>query len=556
MKIISLVKKDLKLFLRDKRTLILTIIAPIIIMLIFGFIFNNPSTEESITGIKIGLCNYDTQKFSILTKIFDIIEYPLNTCKEKVEEKVTMGELRGGVIIPKEFSKNIEEGIGSSITLYTDASKSQISLVTIDSMKAIIQDLNEKIGTTFIKKAWEKLDSLNSKLKVILPSLMQTRDKINYIQSQTSELHEKINKLDTKTNAYLKQVEKSLKELNTSNLTSVSLPQIDTEKLELIYSKICTVQSQNCLELREIINTISRSYLSTQQINTLIANYNLQISQLIDYQLKANEKLTEIKSDKEELLNQIKEIQELSKNYSSQISEIITELEQTSKALDEYTSKDPINIVRPVSLKTNIIFGEKTYFEFLAPGLIAILLLFITLLISSSNIVNEKNTGTLARNFLSPLPKLTFFTSKIFYLLILCMIQLFVMFIIIRFMGIKAPFNLSILTVLIIMSINFILLGLLIGSLSKTENTSLLSSLVIGIPMMFLSGLFFPFEIMPEIMKNIGSNLPLTLSISSLEKIMTYKTVLNLTILAKLIVLAIMMFILTFILIRKRPESE
>jgi len=53
MKIIKLVKKDLKLFRRDTKTLALTILAPILILFILGNIFGQTTSSKSITGLKL-----------------------------------------------------------------------------------------------------------------------------------------------------------------------------------------------------------------------------------------------------------------------------------------------------------------------------------------------------------------------------------------------------------------------------------------------------------------------------------------------------------------------
>ncbi len=46
--------------------------------------------------------------------------------------------------------------------------------------------------------------------------------------------------------------------------------------------------------------------------------------------------------------------------------------------------------------------------------------------------------------------------------------------------------------------------------------------------MMFLAGVFFPFEVMPEFIQVIGQHLPLTLGVINLEKIITYRTAIDL----------------------------
>src|SRR3989344_7768753 len=151
MKINKIVKKDLKLFKRDRKSLVLTIISPIFLMLILALIFHKAPEERFTGGINIGLCNLDDKKLEDLgIPLFKFIEMPSPECEEKAESEVSKGKLRASIIIPKDFSENIKEGHGSKIILFVDNSKSQSALVITDSVKALIQEMNEKIGTDFI----------------------------------------------------------------------------------------------------------------------------------------------------------------------------------------------------------------------------------------------------------------------------------------------------------------------------------------------------------------------------------------------------------------------
>ncbi|MCZ7373147.1 MAG: ABC transporter permease, partial [Candidatus Methanoperedens sp.] len=53
--------------------------------------------------------------------------------------------------------------------------------------------------------------------------------------------------------------------------------------------------------------------------------------------------------------------------------------------------------------------------------------------------------------------------------------------------------------------------------------TAMLLSLVLSIPMLFLSGVFFPFETMPELMVRFGNALPITMGIKALGSVLIYQ---------------------------------
>src|SRR5690606_40315297 len=64
-------------------------------------------------------------------------------------------------------------------------------------------------------------------------------------------------------------------------------------------------------------------------------------------------------------------------------------------------------------------------------------------------------------------------------------------------------------------------IGLAIGGWAKNENQAAPLGQLIVLPMMFLSGVFFPTFLMPEILQNITKFIPLTPIIDSVRLIIT-----------------------------------
>jgi len=146
--------------------------------------------------------------------------------------------------------------------------------------------------------------------------------------------------------------------------------------------------------------------------------------------------------------------------------------------------------------------------------------------------------------------------EKMIYLLLLSGAAIASMFIATLVFRVFFGFNLDMLIVFIIASLVYISLGILIGSISKSENTSLLTCLVIGFPLMFLSGAFSPPELMDKFMRLATEYLPLTMNVSMLENITIYHTGLDMT---KLIIMACMIlafYLLSVLMIWRRPTLK
>jgi len=68
----------------------------------------------------------------------------------------------------------------------------------------------------------------------------------------------------------------------------------------------------------------------------------------------------------------------------------------------------------------------------------------------------------------------------------------------------------------------FCALGVLIALYCDSESTAFLTSLVIGLPLLFMSGLLFPFEFMPSLAAEVGIASPLTQGMLAMQSAVTY----------------------------------
>lgn len=599
-------QKDIKLFLRDRRSLILVILTPVIIMFILGHVFKGTTKEDYLKNIGLILCNDDIN--------FNLPAYfkirTIEDCRNSAPMLVDKGKARGALIVPKNFSSNLIEGRGSTLTLYLDNSKPQTAFALATAIEAFVNALNENISTTFIKEAWQNLRELNAKIRFVANNLESTKDSAELIKKKITNISNVIEVINiTKTYEYLDTANNSISTIKsnlniTTNLTfnltndnSTKEIAFYTDKvlaelgelekilanssrvIEDFYTVNCNISSEICRGLNNTIRDfkISNSYLigrnsdikktiiviknssidfsnRLQIFSNLTANLSSAISDnltFLDYSISLLyaqiDKLQEIKN---EISGQVNELEELVINFTNQVIKLQGDLNRTSILLDTYTSRRPENIVRAVSINKTDSFMGKNNLHFIMPGIMMIVLMLITLLISSSNIVSEKASATMLRNIMAPMPLIYFLLQKLMFLIALCFIQIFLMLLVLMYFGVFFPLAFGLIFVLFIASLTFVSIGLFIGSITKTENTSLLSSLVIVIPMIFMSGVFFPFESMPRAMNVIGNYLPLSLAIREVENIVIYNIQMDAFVLA-LFGLSVVSFFVASGLIKK-----
>lgn len=145
------------------------------------------------------------------------------------------------------------------------------------------------------------------------------------------------------------------------------------------------------------------------------------------------------------------------------------------------------------------------------PGLIAMLLMLISALLTSISITREKELGTMEILLASPLKPLVVIIGKVMPYLLLSFIDA-CLIILLGNLVFDVPVNGSVIF-LLGESILFILmalsLGILISSIAKTQQTAMMVSLLaLMLPTILLSGFVFPIENMPVILQWLCQIMP------------------------------------------------
>ncbi len=172
------------------------------------------------------------------------------------------------------------------------------------------------------------------------------------------------------------------------------------------------------------------------------------------------------------------------------------------------TMKMPVQIRPEVKMLYN---AEMKSVYMFVPGVITVLLLLISAMMTSISIAREKEMGTMEVLLVSPLPPIQIVVGKVVPYIILA----FVIAMLILFLG-NVVFGVPIrgsLVLLMFFSIIYIVLslslGVLISSLVDTQQVAMLISMVgLLLPTILLSGFIFPIENMPVILQWIANIIP------------------------------------------------
>jgi ABC-2 type transport system permease protein len=166
----------------------------------------------------------------------------------------------------------------------------------------------------------------------------------------------------------------------------------------------------------------------------------------------------------------------------------------------------PTPVFHLVRLQERMVYNDNlNSSQYMVPGIIVILLTVLSLMMSSMNLVREKELGTLEQLLVTPLQKHQLLLGKLIPFLLLGIFEMMVVLVIAQWI-----FNIHMQgSYLLLGFLSLIYLfttlgfGLMISTITNTQQQSMFLSWFVMIFMILLSGLFVPIENMPQIMQKV-----------------------------------------------------
>ena len=187
------------------------------------------------------------------------------------------------------------------------------------------------------------------------------------------------------------------------------------------------------------------------------------------------------------------------------------------------------------------------------PGVMGVIFMLICAMMTSVSIVREKETGTMELLLSTPVNPLAIIFSKAIPYLALSLVNLLTILMLSTFvLHVPIAGSLFLLVALSILYICVCLaLGLLISSIAQSQLVAMLvSGVLLMMPALLLSGMIFPIENMPDILRYISSIIPARWYIFAVKKVMIEGSSV-LYIARELAILSIMLVIFATLSIKK-----
>ncbi len=596
----TVIKKDLKVYVRHRKTLLLIFIAPILIMILIGSVFSG-AADEGLKDVKLGVGGGSDIGKNIIenlnkSSMFIIVKEDTSD-PAVIREGVRKGKYSAGIFIPENETQAMQ--------LYLDNSKVQIAPVISTFFLTATEKMSYELTLAFISRLWENLGQMESQLKPLKEGVLLINGSVAGLNSNTQDvlvslndinvtnLNESVGVMKNTLDRMGIELQRSQEEINATrkdlveqdknvssiyndtaglrddlkfvidniNSTDASLLAMQTS-LQVTYTLTCADPvTPQCVSLKTTIQQIQdtralmldrtgriRSLYNSldnvaqksaelheklrktderlQKMQDSISNYTVEISNIYGNITNIEASITALENVKNQSAGVSARMEKLAAEMSNSTGSLVNDIDRTKGVLGEVILKSPSAIAAPIKLEREVVFKERSYLDFLMPGIISIVLMFISFLLASITIVQERSKKTLIRTLLTPISLPGFILEKTAALILIALLQGIILVVVAYlFYGIVIPVNqLGLLfLVILVYSAAFIGIGMALATFAESENTAMLLSLVLSIPMLFLSGVFFPFETMPPLMVGLGNALPITMGIKALNSVLIYQ---------------------------------
>lgn len=180
-------------------------------------------------------------------------------------------------------------------------------------------------------------------------------------------------------------------------------------------------------------------------------------------------------------------------------------------------------IVQPYNIQVEgVVTGHSSYFDFIAPGIMAMTVMMSVMTGLPAAISQEKEVGTLDGMMVAPINRLSIIVGKTLAQTARGLLQGVLILILASVLfGVSIQGSILLVFGLLLLGVfSFVGLGVVLTSFAKDQETAMMVMMTFMFPMMFLSGVFFPVQQMPWYMQDISKLLPLTYAADALRKVM------------------------------------
>ena len=479
MKVFDIITKNIKSVLRSKKAIFILFVFPALLVVAISSAFNSIGFFD----IKIAHFseNYSNLSFSLIEMLENrgyktMAVETINNCIENVK----VGVSHVCIVFPK----NMEVGKETQIVeVYVDSSKINFAYIITSDLYSAFALRAENVSIELIG--------------VIIQVLENTRNELENRKEQINPIFVKVNEVRIRNNEII---------LEANSIDTQFYEDFQTRELK---KKIKEVQHEceNCSN--EIFETI---YGIISDIETKLK--------------KIEEKFNYIEYLKNSIKSKAEDLNQKANEIDFSLNAIKEKIDSMINEIDQIRAKKPEVLAEPIKVSVNSVITKATNLNILFPMFFIFFLTALALLFSSLFSVIEIKSPSSQRLFLVPSSEITFIMGDFLSILLFVLVNAAIAFFLMSFFVTFDLGNivLPIAIVVLLVSSFFIFVGMIIGYITRKEETAIISCLLLIILFAFFSGIAMPLEMMPSFFRTVANANPFLIALETTKKIVLFSS--------------------------------
>ena len=464
--------KDFKILVRSKVSALVFFLGPLVITLMVSMAFNT----SSLYNVRIAAYSdaYSPMSDSIISNLsgseYSVIKVgSLNECVESVK----FNDFQVCIV----FAPNMvpSNSAANSIQIYVDNSRVNIANQLADRMSTKVDVQSSGISADIVRRILEVLDSVNREV------------------------------------AQRDVTVKNLGDANAGELSKLESVISDFGALDLSPS------SYNQSAIADAISSLASQNVSVSVLNSSVAGMIDAYSSALARIDRARAKTGELSAGVSDVRNRLLEDKARVDSLKGSISSI-----SASIATIKITNVD--SIVRPIHISIEPLSQTKNYLAYIFPALVSVIVMFMSILMSSSAVINERKTNAYFRNFIAPTSDFLLLAGRYLTLLLVIAAEIALILLIGSFFlkGIAVLTLVLLGAILLLEATLFIFIGMFVGYLFETSESVTVAAISVSTILLFISNVVLPVEVMSGFMRYAVKFNPLVVTEGIIKKILLF----------------------------------
>jgi ABC-type multidrug transport system permease subunit len=588
--LLTTIIKNLKIVLRSPSSLLLLVLGPLVLILLVGFAFGG----DQVHDINIGVV---TKDMNTIQPIIASLASPEVAVLDYYNDKYCMFDLKlDKVQVCAVFSEDFiatDKKVTGKITFYYDNSrynlasylseyiKEKIEItseqITLEAATNILNDIEQAV--IFMQDAQLSIDQFIEDIITIRNDLAETKIVLEDIKQEIDPLYEDALLLQQKYQENEADLNSTAKKLDANknnilfsiNLINHQIFKVKNNLNNTILNPIIKQKIETTPYLAGLID-FDNLYKLTNELDVLQQQLSSLRTNLEEYDKSFQETNTEMGEKLNSIVEMITTIKVFVDDANNKIDKNIIilnnaliELNQIKEKLDENINKfsgldqsQAETLIKPISSRFVGMLQDMTKITLVFPIILVFIIMFISILLSNINVLNEVNSQSYFRNFLVPVKGSLFVLGMFITNMIVVMFQIVILLIMARFkFGIQfLPVMPALTVVILLITSIFVLLGMSFAYFISKQQTSILLSTFTALALFLFSDIIFPPEVMPKLAAFFAKLNPMVVGERMIRKVIYHNIMLDYQIVDLLVLIGFLIFMVIIVYIAAKRNKR